>query len=80
MKTEWTLHEITACETAQEIAAAVVKATGEVMTRHGNDPHGACIVATGFALALDAMGEIVPVIPMITVELMKPESRERRKP
>lgn len=62
-------------EAVQELAAALLKTAGEVMTRHGDDPMGEVIVAAGFGMALDRIGEhIAPNIPRIVRELL---ARER---
>jgi hypothetical protein len=58
-------------EATQEVAAAIIKAAGTMMARHGNDPTGAVIVAAGFAMALNAIGkEIDPNIPRIVRKML----------
>lgn len=63
--------EIAGAETVQQIASAILRAAGEVMTSHGNDPNGTVIIAAGFAMAIRTMGEnIDPKIPRIIAEIL----------
>lgn len=60
-------------EATQEICAGVLKAAGEAMARHGNDPNSGAIVAAGFAMALQAIGESIDAkVPMIVREMLRP--------
>lgn len=60
-------------EATQEVASAVLKAAGETMARHGNDPHSGVIVAAGFTMALRAIGKnIDPKVPLVVVEMLSP--------
>jgi hypothetical protein len=44
--------ELARATAAQEISGAILRAAGEAMQKHGNDPLGIPIVATGFVLAI----------------------------
>lgn len=48
-------NEQAGAEAAQGISVALIAAAGEEMKKHGNDPNGMAIVATGFALAINAI-------------------------
>lgn len=64
--------DVARAEATQEVSAAILKAAGAVMERHGNDPNGVVIVAAGFAIALKAIGEkIDPRVPAIVAEMLK---------
>lgn len=62
-------------EATQEVCAAILKAAGGAMQRHGNDPQGGAIVAAGFAMALQAIGrEIDQRVPLTVFEMLKPKA------
>jgi len=63
-------------EATQEVASAILKAAGEAMQRHGDDPHSVVIVAAGFAMALQRIGERVDHrVPRIVHEMIGVHSR-----
>lgn len=58
-------------EATQEVAAAILKAAGEVMKRHGDDPNGVVIIAAGFAMALQSIGKNIDSrCPAIVAEML----------
>ena len=57
-------------EAVQEVTAAVLKAAGAAMTRHGDDPCSGAIVAAGFAMALRSIGKNIDRKIPETVRLM----------
>lgn len=62
--------ELARAEATQELASALLKTAGEVMLRHGDDPHSGAIVAAGFGMALDRIGKhLDPKVPE-TVRIM----------
>lgn len=65
--------ETARAEATQEVCSAVLKAAGEVMKVHGNDPHGGVILAAGFAMALKAIGEHIDrKVPLTVYEILAP--------
>lgn len=60
-------------EAVDEICSSVLKAAGEAMKRHGNDPNGGAIVAAGFAMALIRIGEKIDArVPLVVREMLRP--------
>lgn len=60
-------------DATQEVCASILKAAGEAMQRHGNDPQSGVIVAAGFAHALRMIGEnIDPTVPIVVREMLDP--------
>lgn len=57
-------------EATQELASALLQTAGEVMKRHGSDPHSPAIVAAGFAMALDRIGRHIDQKIPETVRVM----------
>jgi hypothetical protein len=43
---------LSGAQAVQDIASALLKAAGEVMKVHGNDPNSLAIVSAGFAMAI----------------------------
>lgn len=65
--------DMAAAEATQEICSSVLKAAGEAMKRHGNDPNGGAIVAAGFAMALQTIGKNIDRrVPIIVHEMLRP--------
>jgi len=63
-------------EATQEVASAILKAAGDAMLRHGDDPHSNVIVAAGFAMALRRIGEHVDAkVPVIVHQMLGARNR-----
>jgi hypothetical protein len=43
---------LSGAQAVQDVASALLRAAGEVMTVHGNDPNSLAIVSAGFAMAI----------------------------
>jgi hypothetical protein len=43
---------LSGAQAVQDVASALLRAAGEVMTVHGNDPNSLAIVSAGFAMAV----------------------------
>lgn len=72
MKTApFTYLELATAEAVEDVASSILLAAGDAMTRHGNDPQGAQIVAAGFALALQRIGENIDAnVPRVVREML----------
>lgn len=46
---------LSGAQATQDIASALLKAAGDVMTLHGNDPNSLAIVSAGFVMAIKAI-------------------------
>jgi hypothetical protein len=58
-------------EATHEVCSSVLTAAGDAMKRHGDDPTGGAILAAGFAMALQAIGDkIDPKVPIIVREML----------
>jgi hypothetical protein len=58
-------------QATQELCDALVRAWGDVMKRHGEDPHGVVVMAAGFSLAIRAIEKEFPAFGTVLRELIK---------
>jgi hypothetical protein len=59
-------------EAAEDVAVAMMRAAGEAMTRHGDDPSGVEILASGFALAIGKIADVIdPRVRVIVATMLK---------
>lgn len=59
-------------EAVQELEHGLCKAVEDVFKRHGNDPNASAIVAAGFAMAINHIGESIdPGVPRMVRTMLE---------
>lgn len=62
-------------EATQEVCCAILKAAGDAMKRHGDDPRNGAILSAGFAMALQQIGKHIDRrVPLTVYEMLTPEA------